>query len=61
MQITVTIEDTLYAQALDLLDRGSDETDLFSAALETFIQVRSAKRLADAGGAAPDMADVPRR
>jgi Arc/MetJ family transcription regulator len=61
MRTTVTIDDTLYQEALDLADPGTDKTDLFRAAIQTFIRVQAAKRLAALGGTVPEMADVPRR
>lgn len=61
MRTTVTIDDELYNQALAVADPGMDKGDLFREAVKAFVQVRAARRLAALGGAAPDMADVPRR
>ncbi len=61
MRTTVTIEDTLYQQALDMADPGMDKADLFREAIRTFVRVQAAKRLAALGGKAPDIADIPRR
>ena len=61
MRTTVTIDDSDYEAALALADPDMDRADLFREAIRTFIRVRSAERLAALGGAAPDMADVPRR
>ncbi|KVM84623.1 DUF2191 domain-containing protein [Burkholderia stagnalis] len=61
MRTTVTVDDTLYARALELADPGMPPADLFRAALETFVRVQAGQRLAALGGRAPDMADVPRR
>ena len=61
MQITVTVDDDLYARALELTEPSMDRGDLFSEALKTFVRVQAAKRLAALGGAAPGMQDVPRR
>ncbi|TEU28527.1 type II toxin-antitoxin system VapB family antitoxin [Alkanindiges illinoisensis] len=61
MRTTVTIEDTLYQQAIELADQSMDKSDLFREAIKTFIRVQSAKRLAALGGAMPDMQDIPRR
>ena len=61
MRTTVTIEDSLYQQALDMADPGMDKADLFREAIRTFVRVQSAKRLAALGGQAPQMPDVPRR
>ena len=61
MRITVTIDDALYSQALDVANSSMGEADLFREALETFVRVRIAKRLAALGGTAPDMPDIPGR
>lgn len=61
MRTTVTIEDALYEQALELADPKMDKSDIFREAMKTFVRVQAAKRLAALGGSAPDMQDVPRR
>ena len=61
MRTTVTVEDELYERALELADPDMDKTELFREAIKTFIRVQAAKRLALLGGAAPKMAEVPRR
>lgn len=61
MRTTVTIDDALYEQALELAEPGMDKAELIRAAIQTFVRVQAAKRLAALGGAAPDMADVERR
>ncbi len=61
MRTTVTIDDTLYEQALEMADPGMDKSALFREAIKTFVRVQAAKRLADLGGTVPDMQDVPRR
>ncbi len=61
MRTTVTIDDELYQEALELADPGMNKADLFREAIQTFIRVQAAKRLAALGGAAPDMEDIPRR
>lgn len=61
MQITVTIDDDLYARALEFAEPSMDRNDLLSEALTTFVRVQTAKRLAALGGAAPEMQDVARR
>lgn len=61
MRTTVTIEDELYDRALAVADPAMDKADLFREAVKAFVQVRAARRLAALGGAAPDMADIPRR
>ena len=61
MRTTVTIEDDLYAKALELADPKMDKADLFREAVKTFVRVRAARRLAALGSAAPDMQDIPRQ
>jgi len=61
MQTTVTIDDALYADALEVADADMDKGDLFREALKTFVRLKAGRRLAALGGMAPDMADVPRR
>ncbi|MGI4983794.1 MAG: type II toxin-antitoxin system VapB family antitoxin [Janthinobacterium lividum] len=61
MRTTVTIEDSLYAKALEVADPGMDKADLFREAISTFVRVQAAKRLAALGGTVPDMQEVPRR
>ncbi|WP_313071872.1 type II toxin-antitoxin system VapB family antitoxin [Melaminivora sp.] len=61
MRTTVTIDDVLYEEALELADRDMDKADLFREAVKTFVRVQAAKRLAALGGSAPDMADIARR
>lgn len=43
MRTTVTIEDSLYAKALEVADPGMDKADLFREAISTFIRVQAAK------------------
>ncbi|MRV75608.1 type II toxin-antitoxin system VapB family antitoxin [Duganella sp. FT92W] len=61
MRTTVTIDDELYEQALEVADPAMDKADLFREAIKTFVRVQAAKRLASLGGIMPQMADVPRR
>lgn len=61
MRTTVTIDDELYAKALEMADPTMDKSDLFREAIKVFVRVQAAKRLAALGGAAPDMPDVPRQ
>lgn len=61
MRTTVTLDDELYARALELADPSMDKADLFREAIKTFIRVQSGRRLAALGGTAPGMKDVPRR
>jgi len=61
MRTTVTIDDALYEQALEMAGPEMDKAELFREAIKTFVRVQAAKRLAALGGAMPDMADVARR
>ncbi|WP_422011498.1 type II toxin-antitoxin system VapB family antitoxin [Roseateles sp.] len=61
MRTTVTLDDALYEQALEVADPDMDKADLFREAVKTFVRVQAAKRLAALGGKAPAMSDVPRR
>ena len=61
MRTTVTIDEDLYAEALELADSDMDKSEIFREALRTFVRVQAAKRLALLGGSAPKMASVPRR
>lgn len=61
MRTTVTIDDVLYAQALEMADPGMDKADIFREAVKTFVRVQAAKRLASLGAAKPDMDLAPRR
>jgi Arc/MetJ family transcription regulator len=61
MRTTVTIDDALYEEALELAEPEMDKADLFREAVKTFVRVQAAKRLAALGGSAPDMREIPRR
>lgn len=61
MRTTVTIDDSLYAKALEVADPMMDKADIFREAIKAFVRVQSAKRLAALGGSMPDMPDIPRR
>lgn len=61
MRTTVTIEDALYEQALQVADPGMDKADLFREAIRAFIRAQAGKRLIALGGTMPDARSVPRR
>ena len=61
MRTTLTIDDELYQKALELADPGMNKAELFREAINTFVRVQAAKRLASLGGSAPDMRDISRR
>jgi Arc/MetJ family transcription regulator len=61
MRTTVTIDDALYHQALEVADPDMDKADLFREAIKTFVRVQASKRLVALGGTMPEIQDVPRR
>ncbi len=61
MRTTVTIDEELYQQALDMADPGMDKAELFREAIKMFVRVHAAKRLAALGGSAPGMPAISRR
>jgi hypothetical protein len=61
MRIIVTIEDSLYQQALDLADPSMTKSDLFNEVIKVFVRVRAAKRLIALGAAMPRISDNPNR
>ncbi|MHA4869993.1 type II toxin-antitoxin system VapB family antitoxin [Duganella sp. PWIR1] len=60
MRITVTIDDELYQKALEVADPAMNKANLFREAIETFVRVRAAQRLAALGGTASGTPDIPR-
>lgn len=61
MRTTVTIDDALYEQAIEMADPDMDKANIFREAMKTFVRVQAAKRLAALGGKTPAMEAVPRR
>ena len=61
MRTTVTIDDALYEQALEMADPGMDKSDLFREAIKAFVRLQAGKRLAALGGSQPEAAEVPRQ
>jgi hypothetical protein len=61
LRTTVTIDDELYRQAVDVADPEMDKTDLFREAMKVFVRVQAGKRLAALGGKSPQMKSIPRR
>jgi Arc/MetJ family transcription regulator len=61
METTVTIDDELYAKALELAGPTVDSTKLIQEALKTFVRVEMGKRLSELGGSNPNMQDIPRQ
>lgn len=61
MRTTVSIDDELYQNALEVADPGMETGDLFREAVKVFVRVQAGKRLAALGGKAHGMKDIPRR
>ena len=61
MRTTITIDDELFRQAVEVAAPGMDKADIVREAMRVFVRVQSGKRLAALGGAAPRMRDIPRR
>jgi len=61
MRTTVTIDDELYAQALEVIEPNIEKSELFREALRVFIRLESTKRLAALAGKIPKMKAIPRR
>jgi len=61
MRITITIEDALYNEALEVADPSIDKADLFQEAIKTFVRIQAARRLASLGAQMPEIQDAPRR
>lgn len=61
MRTTVTIDDDLYQNALEVADPTMDKADIFREAFKTFVRIQAAKRLAALGGTMPEIQDIPRR
>lgn len=61
MRTTLTIDDDLYAQALQLAPPGLEKAELIRECVKAYIQRQTAQRLADLGGTMPDIEAPPRR
>lgn len=61
MRTTVTIDDALFQQALELADPGMNKSALFREAMRTYVRVQAGKRLAALGGKAPQLQQTARR
>lgn len=61
MRTTITIDDELYASAVEAADPGMDKGDLVREAMKVFVRVQAGKRLAALGGRTPAMKDIARR
>lgn len=60
MRTTLNIDDTLYAQAVDLTGIH-EKTALLREGLKALIERESARRLALLGGSEPDLEKISRR
>ncbi|WP_339934190.1 type II toxin-antitoxin system VapB family antitoxin [Vreelandella glaciei] len=61
MKVTIEVDDDLYAQAFEFTEPGLDKpSDIVQAALQTYVRIKAARRLAEVGGNAPSMSDIPR-
>ncbi len=61
MRTTLTIDDELFAKAVELAAPGTEKSELIRECVKAFIQRQTARRLAALGGQAPDIESVPRR
>ena len=61
METTVTIDDELYAKALELAGPAIGSANLVQEALKTFVRVEMVKRLYALGVSNPQMPDIPRQ
>ena len=61
MRTTVTIDDELYAKALEVADPELAKAEVFREAIKTFVRVPAGQRLGARGGAAPRIREIPRR
>jgi len=62
MRITITIDDALYEQALELAEPGlCTPAEIFQEAMKTYVRVQAARRLIALGGTAPEMPDMFRQ
>ncbi len=61
MRTTITIDDELFRQAVEVADPGMDKAEIVREAMRVFVRIQSGKRLAALGGAVPRMQRIPRR
>jgi len=60
MRITVTVDDDLLRQAQEF-SGIKQNPELLRAGLRALVERAAARRLAQRGGTAPDLQDIPRR
>lgn len=59
MRITITIDDALYEQALELAEPGLDKpSGIFQETMQTYVRVQAARRLVALGGTTPEVSDI---
>ena len=61
MRTTITIDDELFRQAVEVAGPGMDKSEIVREAMRVFVRIQSGKRLAALGGAVPRMRHIPRR
>ena len=61
MRTTLTIDDQLFAKAVQLAEPGTEKSELLRECVKAFIQREVSRRLAALGGKEPDIELVPRR
>lgn len=61
LPLTLTIDASLYEEALSFTDPHLDPPALVKEALQTFIRVKVGQRLSALHGVAPHMPSIPRR
>jgi Arc/MetJ family transcription regulator len=61
MRTTVTLDDALYARAVEMSNNTLEGARLIEEAVKVYVQTRAAQRLIAMGGTMPGMPDIPRR
>lgn len=61
MEVTLSIDDELLAQAEALAEPGMTQPELLNECLRAFVQRQTARRLVALGGQAPEVEAAPRR
>lgn len=60
MKTTVTIDEELFNNAMQLCEPSIEKSEIFREAMRTFVRIQSAKRLASLGSKAPEMTAILR-
>lgn len=61
MRTTLTIDDELFAKAVELAEPNIEKSELLRECVKAFIQRQTARRLAALGGRVPEIELAPRR